>query len=531
MGLAADIYADQLSYLRYGHPMWRPEPKAREGPMIGDFGHLADGQFRRLFCCARPKNHELNDTGRPKDFSQLTFDRKLVVAKERVIESGTLQGKNVTVKSISSAVDKKTRPLMSVDFSCSSEQGAILVMPYYASSRAVRPNREFIEYFKRNKASWYDTAVNNWSLDVQPEDLILIRGWIKTTEFSLAAIAQKRYAYWFFPDREIDTFREMAGMKFQPNSAQIIQYRTGPHRRTPYPFIKYSESDPDHGVDPNNPNPTPFEPVTIVAEAANPPTSPEVDEVMEQASVTDEDEDDDEVVSDEGGSTGVDSFDFEAYNTVAINAYRDQTIFLNYYKLRRRMFLPEKIVANGESEGRPPSPPPDGKSGSPLKVRSDSWTPLDELLVYLLRHSNADVAIACDDDVFMLCEGHGWPDDFEEFYETLLPRIYVDDDNVAVVYRKEYLPDSSSSTSLAASHPTTFNTSHPTNIDSFRPSQPIHQRIHSPLNAQTFYSLQTKLHFPITFLLPSIYPDTDNLSNPASLDPTIRTSGALLLVN
>ncbi|KAL4245182.1 hypothetical protein ABKN59_009891 [Abortiporus biennis] len=429
MGLAADIYADQLSYLKHGHPQWRPEPMEREPPMIGDLGHLLDGQFRRLFCCARPPKHELSEMS-PRNFYQLQYDKNLLVNRERAIDPGTVQGKNVTVSKFDIY---RARPLTSVDFSCSSEQGALLAMPYHASSRAVRPNREFIDYFKKNHELWFDDVINNWGLDVKPEDLILVRGYVKTTEFSLAAVCQKKYSYWFFPDLQIDTFRALAGMKFHPNSSQVVQYRTGPNRVSPYPYVKFTEDDPDHGADPSNPSKSE---APVVSKTS--PASGVVVEVVSDAVPGDvlfregEEDRDDGEGEDEDGDDGSDAtLDRPLYadeEDAPINMVRDQTIFLKYYKLRRRLFFPEKIVAHGEPKD-PPLPPDHNPNAPPLIPRSDSWEPLDQLLIYLLRHSSADIAIACDDDVYLTCEGHEWPNNFENFYEVTRPRIFVDDDN------------------------------------------------------------------------------------------------------
>ncbi|KAI0789514.1 hypothetical protein C8Q75DRAFT_165708 [Abortiporus biennis] len=116
--------------------------------------------------------------------------------------------------------------------------------------------------------------------------------------------------------------------------------------------------------------------------------------------------------------------------------------FINYYQVRYRWFFQQTMFANAEPKDPSASPPndhDDNSSGS--KVRCDTWKPLDELLNYLLRNTSADQSIACDDDVFFVCKGHDpFPKDFREFYDRVAPRIYVDDNNVASLYREEYLP-------------------------------------------------------------------------------------------
>lgn len=46
--LPAVVYSEQLRFLRYGEPMWRPEAKPTE-VAIGDVGYVSDGRFFRLF--------------------------------------------------------------------------------------------------------------------------------------------------------------------------------------------------------------------------------------------------------------------------------------------------------------------------------------------------------------------------------------------------------------------------------------------------------------------------------------------------
>ncbi|KAI0782804.1 hypothetical protein C8Q75DRAFT_811391 [Abortiporus biennis] len=312
-----------------------------------------------------------------------------------------------------------------IEFSCSGEHGAILSLLEPSSRRSVQPtNRAFIDYFKAHYDAW--TLFGRKSgIPVEPEDLILVRGWVKTGTFVLGAITQEKYSYDFYPASRSErktVYTTADHYSFKPNLTQIIQYRSGPdYEHSPRPV--YFEDDEDNGQ---------FIP------ADGQPSSP-----IEAASPVDE-----QVIDETSGNlTGL-------HTTVRKQQLaesmvdpkliiRDMCIFLNYFKLRKRGFLPEKIIANAESKKPPHSPPEEddhrglrsetSRSGDTPSDRStsysDRWKPLDELLMYLLRYSDAEIAIACDDDVFKLCEGVGWPDNFYAFYEQLRPRIYVDNDN------------------------------------------------------------------------------------------------------
>ncbi|KAL4254663.1 hypothetical protein ABKN59_004407 [Abortiporus biennis] len=425
MAFASDVYAEQLSFLKYGHPMWRPEPMEVDSVMLGDLGHIVDGRFRRLFSCTREHDHKLNEKGLPPDFTQLRFERGLVETRIDCIHAPDkmLHGKNIKIKYGESVED---RPYKKLDFSCSGDQGAFLILPDRVDSRSVRPNRTFIDYLKFNIDSWYEALRSEWGLDVRPESLVLVRGWFKTTAWTTAAISQKRFSYWFLPDYEKDTFRRLEGMSFRASSSQIIAYRTGP-LRTILPIPRFFEEDKDNGIDP---------PLDESAEIFAKPSRP-VEPIH------------DEEVMDDGGSYEEDpewiarQVELLRNPPILENTIRDQTIFLNYYKIRRRAFLPEKVVAHAE----PHDPSPDRDDTAEVaedRTESDTWVPLDELLLYILRNSEAKLAIACDEDVFFVCADHEWPDNFREFFERVSPRIYVDDDNVATVYRDEYIVTQSS---------------------------------------------------------------------------------------
>ncbi|KAI0791010.1 hypothetical protein C8Q75DRAFT_732627 [Abortiporus biennis] len=385
MAFASDVYAEQLSFLKYGHPLWRPEPMEVDGVMLGDLGHIIDGRFRRLFSCTREKSHKLNELGVPRDFTQLHFDRDLVETRMDCIHApeNILHGKNIKIKSEESI---PTRPYKKLDFSCSGDQGAFLIIPQRADSRSVRPNRTFIDYLKKNIDSWYDVLRNQWSLDIRPESLVLVRGWVKTTAWTSAAISQKRFSYWFLPDYEEDTFRRLEGMSFRASSSQIIAYRTGP-LRTILPTPSFFEEDEDNGIVP------PLkESAEVFAKSSQPVEPINDDEVM-----------DDGASFDENPDWIARQVELLRNPPILENTIRDQTIFLNYYKIRRRAFLPEKVVAHAEPHDSSPDRDDDAEVADD-RTKSDTWVPLDELLLYLLRNSDAKLAIACDEDVFFVCQ-------------------------------------------------------------------------------------------------------------------------------
>ncbi|KAL4252406.1 hypothetical protein ABKN59_004873 [Abortiporus biennis] len=416
MSIAAELYADQLGHLKYGYPMWRPESLNMENVMAGDVGIIANGQFKHMFSATRSLTHRLNDGLPFERFEKLKFDRSSIKYDLNFIPEGVYSSKSLRVdlRDVPVTEEDGSPSAIRVDFTCSGENGAMLALPTHADKCHIAQNRLFVDYIKANHSTWFSYSRTFFALNIEPDDIILVRGWVKTTAFTTCAITHKRYSSTFYPG---DTFARVNRFRFTPTPSQIVQFRIGPSRSTA-PVLRYSEKDLDFGTD-----------------------EPE------------EEEDNYFSKTYEQTMQPIEADDPTLYPYPEVPTLRDQTIFLSFYKLKRRGILPEKIVAYAEDTDLPPKSPPDEGKSVPAFPSNDScslnkedvhiskWKPLDELLNYLLRHSNAALAIACDEDVYAVCEGHRWPDDFQEFYERVCPPVYVDEDKVATLYRDEYLPE------------------------------------------------------------------------------------------
>lgn len=87
-----DIYAEKLSPLGYGHPLWIPEPSREYGEVrIGDVGFFLDGRFRFLFNCTRESNDPLNLRGTPTPFRPFAIPSGSVVENPSEITQPLLQ--------------------------------------------------------------------------------------------------------------------------------------------------------------------------------------------------------------------------------------------------------------------------------------------------------------------------------------------------------------------------------------------------------------------------------------------------------
>ena len=66
-----------------------------------------------------------------------------------------------------------------------------------ATKEQVHPNTIFPSYMRRQYESWHAFATDgkHFALDLKPEDIIFVRGWVKSTEWAVAAFLDKGTAH------------------------------------------------------------------------------------------------------------------------------------------------------------------------------------------------------------------------------------------------------------------------------------------------------------------------------------------------
>lgn len=103
---ASQVYASQLIDLRYGHPLWYPEPTKYGQVEIGDVGYLDDGCFYRLFNAIRSDTDPINSLGVPDNFVQLRVPVELRHTRQRVVDPGVpLCSKSVEKRKMSASAN------------------------------------------------------------------------------------------------------------------------------------------------------------------------------------------------------------------------------------------------------------------------------------------------------------------------------------------------------------------------------------------------------------------------------------------
>ncbi|TBU52471.1 hypothetical protein BD310DRAFT_832095 [Dichomitus squalens] len=111
--------------------------------------------------------------------------------------------------------------------------------------------------------------------------------------------------------------------------------------------------------------------------------------------------------------------------------YRSQSVFLNYYRIRPRR-LEQSVPQFLRAAAGPHDLPPGGKDPE-VGTSQHTYDPVAHLVDYILDHTNAGVAIACDADIMPILPDSGLPDNIPEFLNLIAPPVQVDQDGVGTI--------------------------------------------------------------------------------------------------
>ncbi|EKM58726.1 uncharacterized protein PHACADRAFT_182972 [Phanerochaete carnosa HHB-10118-sp] len=195
---AWSVYADQLVGRGYGLPLWHPEPTPEHGEIeVGDVGYVSEGQFIRLFNAMRPEQDPLNALGVPKGFVMLEPNARHSFSAPTHVSPGPICTTSTTSRKAGAGISDPTHCAgASYTFNCHSSRGAVAILGDFGHQEGHRSNRRFRDYIAKHHSSWYEFAVEQDYL-VPPEAIILVSGWLKTTEWAVAAVSNYGKAHDF----------------------------------------------------------------------------------------------------------------------------------------------------------------------------------------------------------------------------------------------------------------------------------------------------------------------------------------------
>lgn len=106
---------------------------------------------------------------------------------------------------------------LSYEFNCSGKQGAIALLGDSAQQKRVVRSGAFRQYMLDNHQSWHKFAIQS-DFDVRLQDIILVSGWVKTTDWAVATFFNQTRTH----NLSISaSYAPIAGAKFSVSSTKL----------------------------------------------------------------------------------------------------------------------------------------------------------------------------------------------------------------------------------------------------------------------------------------------------------------------
>ncbi|KIJ12517.1 hypothetical protein PAXINDRAFT_45951, partial [Paxillus involutus ATCC 200175] len=179
-----------------GYPLWSPEPDDNlpeacrdEGLRIGDVGIVTgDGTFDVLFNICLSEDHPLNQwRGVPPTFRQVQLPVQDVSKRRGADNAGrAISTKSICERNITAGIAgvAPARLGLNLNFTSTSAEGAILVLPEGAGTEDLRKLDTFMKEAKEKGESWYRYAyIDRGRTTINNDSLYLITGYHKASSW------------------------------------------------------------------------------------------------------------------------------------------------------------------------------------------------------------------------------------------------------------------------------------------------------------------------------------------------------------
>ncbi|KAI9059074.1 WD40 repeat-like protein, partial [Trametes sanguinea] len=400
------IYARELFSKQLGFPLWFPEPTEQGETLIGDVGYHYDGGFYRLFN-AIASAEEQTDTQPPDDFVPLIIDSKVLHHRRDAIKAP------LTSKSVSSTdlggnlgISAAVQASAELKFTCKRESGAFLCVQPGANASILHPSKTMVQYIRASHESWYHYLSNVLARDIRRDEILFIHGVVKTADWAAGVF-----------------MNESSGGELS------IGVPLGPVGQASLNFshVRAVSGGADYRHRPSRP---PSHTPSITSGTPSIAASA-------QASVS----------SHARSSSVLTTASLQSTPTEK-GEPMDQAVFINYYKVKRRLWFNRAIRgAAGPDEQEPPSDEDDPSMEMQSSHESDDsampspdsfpqFEPVNHLLDYILDYEVEDgtqihTAIAATDHLYKLFpDAEGFPDDIPAALRQMKPPIIFLDEGV-----------------------------------------------------------------------------------------------------
>ncbi|KAI0666077.1 WD40 repeat-like protein [Trametes maxima] len=397
--VAYNVYAQQLFPKGFGYPLWHPEHTKHGEIQLGDVGYYREGAFFRLFNALTPKDDLSQQAfGVPDSFVPFQVHPYLLNDSQDVIKAH-VHSTSVTSIDFSGNAGTCLEALgAGIKYTCQREHGAFVFVQPSADRTQMHPARSFVQYMRATHESWYRFAVDDLDLDIQRERLLFVSGVVKTDDWGLGAFLRQGSGGEVAFQTNLGPFAQ-GSFSFSRQSANsgLADWRTKPTSASLSPTLSVASPSAASGSE---------DTASIASSSA----------ASHRSSIT--------------------------LNRTQSGPRKDQSLFLNYYKMKRRLWRNRVIKAAGGPDEREHSGGSDGEGdismGSdfegPFEVPGvpNAYDPVDYVLDYILDYvledgSYADAAIAGSEHLYQLFVSD-FPEDIPGTLQKLRPPIlFVDD--------------------------------------------------------------------------------------------------------
>ncbi|KAF8430852.1 hypothetical protein L210DRAFT_3651500 [Boletus edulis BED1] len=185
----------------HGYPLWTPQLNTElretyqlEGLKIGDVGVVSpiDSSFDVLLNITLPRSEQPYPKLVRENFTPIVLDHELDLASQpdAVAAHGVVPSASVQLTSKDIDNHDQTPSRADYEFSLSSENGAVLVLPEGAQSCDLRNENKFLDVAIKHGVDWYECATKEAGRLIHDNSLYLITGFHKTRSWSLGAVGR-----------------------------------------------------------------------------------------------------------------------------------------------------------------------------------------------------------------------------------------------------------------------------------------------------------------------------------------------------
>ncbi|KZT03175.1 WD40 repeat-like protein [Laetiporus sulphureus 93-53] len=432
------IYADQLFKCGEGLPLWYPEPSKHGEVLIGDVGFIERGRFYRLFNAMRSADDELNRKyGVPggNQYKPFVTSEYNLAEYQNALSPGPICSRSLKRVEMQGEVAAHGFNA-ALQYHCTEDRGAFIILQDPATRKELHRSRRMAAYMSRNLKEWYHFASEKLDVEVTQEDIMFVRGHVKTTQWEVGTITHSGRDAKVSIGADSDIASASFSVHVARHESGSLQSRKGPpealehhkhknisHHHSHSHKKKHQESQSDVPAD------TDDEALASSSRRSLSLAEPSTSSVALPLSPS---------VTQETPSKGSDAsnpvLDMPQQRANENGLPMNQCIFLHYYRLKKR-FFPLLTKLEAAAEPRDPSAPGDDDEPVIEEVPAiqKPYDPLNYVLDYILDHSQAETAVATDRDLIDICKGE-IPDDIPAFLESVQPQIEVNEEGLGMLW-------------------------------------------------------------------------------------------------